>query len=351
MAKRTLMSTGRNRIGVRIALSVWMVAVAALGFCVGLLWPGSPQLADFPPTPTVTKVDVSYQDIKDSQAATVTLSRGPNRQVTSNATGIVTGLSCTPGQPLRSGSDFFSVNGLPVLALSTSMPLWRDLAPGATGRDVTALQAALQDLGSSVRQTGSYDSATTKAVAAAMRDLGEAKPDGTLPLARVAWLPSTQAPVSRCPLSVGTNVTAGDPAAVLPEELLGARAQAPATQLAGARDLVVDGVTMPLQEDLTLAADQVQVLASTDSYRRALGSDEPDTLTAAIQLRTPVHVAVVPAAGLRTGDDGGSCAMDAQTGKTLPVTVIGSQLANSYVQLPADTALRAVAVNRNFTCP
>src|SRR3954469_18276331 len=81
----------------------------------------------------LTRVPVTKHDFDDARAVQVTISRGVAVPVVSNTEGHVTDYTCVAGQPIVSGTSFVSINGTPLLALSTTVPLWRDLAPDDKG--------------------------------------------------------------------------------------------------------------------------------------------------------------------------------------------------------------------------
>lgn len=80
---------------------------------------------------------------------------------------VVTAARATSGAEIRSGSPIVEVSGRPILALQLPFPLYRDLGPGATGPDVTAVQQELRDLGHySGPVDGEYGPRTSAAVRA-----------------------------------------------------------------------------------------------------------------------------------------------------------------------------------------
>lgn len=67
---------------------------------------------------------------------------------------VVTGMYVRAGQSVSSGNVIAEVSDRPVYVLQGPLPLWRDLAPGESGKDVMELQTALARLGFSA----GYDS-------------------------------------------------------------------------------------------------------------------------------------------------------------------------------------------------
>ncbi|MEU9172092.1 peptidoglycan-binding protein [Streptomyces sp. NPDC048420] len=60
---------------------------------------------------------------------------------------VITKIAATAGSGVRNGQVLLEISGRPVFALRGKLPVYRDLRPGATGKDVTQLQRALRGLG------------------------------------------------------------------------------------------------------------------------------------------------------------------------------------------------------------
>ena len=79
---------------------------------------------------------------------------------------------------IEEGTVVATVDGRPVVALTGSTPLWRDLGPGVDdGADVLAVEQALQRLGFTaefdVTVDGDWTDATTRAVEAFQEHFGQ----------------------------------------------------------------------------------------------------------------------------------------------------------------------------------
>jgi HlyD family secretion protein len=87
---------------------------------------------------------------------------------------LVTRVLVRTGSTVRNGRVLLEIAGRPVIAVEGSVPAYRDLGPGATGRDVAQLQRALVGLGFSrgADRRGVFGSGTARAVAAWFRSLG-----------------------------------------------------------------------------------------------------------------------------------------------------------------------------------
>jgi HlyD family secretion protein len=87
---------------------------------------------------------------------------------------LVTRVLVRTGSTVRSGRSVLEVAGRPVVVIEGSVPAYRDLGPGAAGRDVFQLQRAIEGLGFSrgADPRGVFGRGTARAVAAWFRSLG-----------------------------------------------------------------------------------------------------------------------------------------------------------------------------------
>ena len=205
-----------HRFSFRHALMVVIIGLAiALGSGVTAAWMAAkPQsLATAKP---LAQVPVTKHGFDDARAVQVTVSQGVAIPVASNTDGHVTDYMCAAGQPIVSGTSFVSINGTPLLALSTTVPLWRDLAPNDTGPDVKALQVELQRLGYTLSADGTYGSNTAKAVERVLTTIHGAgsgirgNTNGSLPLSRALWIPAHSVTPASCDSQLGARVSSGD---------------------------------------------------------------------------------------------------------------------------------------------
>lgn len=89
---------------------------------------------------------------------------------------VVTSAAKAAGDRVAPGELLAVVSGRPLLILPSSVPLYRDIARGDSGPDVTALQEALAGFGYSVAVTGTFDSATQRALSAWYEAAGSKAP-------------------------------------------------------------------------------------------------------------------------------------------------------------------------------
>lgn len=116
----------------------------------------------------------------------------PERVLTVTAptevTGVVTGAERAAGEAVSSGSVLLRINGRPVFLLAGAFALYRDVQPGDSGDDVTAIQAALQAAGYATGRdrTGVYGAGTQAAVRRMYKAAGFTAPESSVAAATSA---------------------------------------------------------------------------------------------------------------------------------------------------------------------
>ncbi|NLT54194.1 MAG: peptidoglycan-binding protein [Actinomycetales bacterium] len=179
---QAFLSTARRRR--RLVTGVALVAAGALagGLLAGALVKSPAQLAAEarPPTPSLVTAEVQERVVTSTVVArgTVGVTRHYRATPTGGAEGagplVVTRLPARPGARIRAGQVLVEVSGRPVVALKGAVPAYRDLVPGAEGRDVTQLQSALRALGhpTGADPRGRFGQGTARALTALYRGLG-----------------------------------------------------------------------------------------------------------------------------------------------------------------------------------
>jgi HlyD family secretion protein len=157
----------------RLALIASAAVVVAV---LGLLSPffiRSPQQAAAdakPPARTVLTAPVEKRVLRDTIVLRGDVTAQHSLAVTPSIAGagqaIVTAVRVAPGGRVASGTVVLEVSGRPLIALPGAVPAYRDLKPGATGKDVKQLQAALSGLGFHANRSGTFDAATKRALSA-----------------------------------------------------------------------------------------------------------------------------------------------------------------------------------------
>ncbi|WP_344348500.1 hypothetical protein [Catellatospora coxensis] len=175
-------SAGRRRRRGPSGLTV-LVAVTAVILAGGVLsqrWVRSPQQVAAeaaPPPPTVLTAAVEHRVLKDTVVLRGVVVAGGRFEVSPSpregGRAVVTGVRVRAGQTFPAGAVLLEVSGRPLIALPGSIPVYRDLRPGSTGRDVTQLQKALTGLGHRVTDpAGRFGAGTQRALRELYREVG-----------------------------------------------------------------------------------------------------------------------------------------------------------------------------------
>lgn len=296
----------------------------------------------------VTQSDaVSLQPESFSDEATVrlVLTRSTDRNLTSPMSGRLTGLECVAGSTLVSGQRVGSIDGASIVALSTPIPLYRDLGPEDTGEDVRALQQALSELGYPTAADGRMGDYTLRQVTNLLD--GERAPRlESVPFARFLWIPRSSVEIAACPGQVGVQVDTNTALVSLPAALSSARlTELPQRAVAGLRVISVPGLEEPLAvgEGSELPSTAIDALAQADLSQAEAGASGDGqgaaTNTYSMEVRwalaTALEVVSVPPTALYSLDSGRACLQD-PAGQAYPVTLVGSELGTSLVTLDAE---------------
>jgi peptidoglycan hydrolase-like protein with peptidoglycan-binding domain len=316
------------------AIALGCVTVAAAGVAVGLLLAPPEAPAELDAATTEQTVATSTQQFDDRRTVPVTLHVTEAATLRTAATGVVTEVTLGPTGELTSGDAPFDVNGEPVVALHTSVPIYRDLTAGDRGIDVKALQSELGRLGYTVDVNGKYGPQTTAAVKALQKREGMTKPSGSIALTQIVWIPATAVTPETWTPTLGGSI-AGD-LGTLPAALTAVTVANVATGLApGERTLEIFGQSTVLDAN-NASADPTflaEAMASAE-YRAVRQSDTPDQATASIALTTPLTTIRVPPAAV-FGIEGTQACVQVD-GEPVPVTIVGSGLGASLVTVEGE---------------
>jgi peptidoglycan hydrolase-like protein with peptidoglycan-binding domain len=349
MRVRVLSAHTKPRLAGTFTILALIVAASA-GVIGGVVL--TPDRAPDPlrPAAAITSAPVLEQTFEDERTIPIALAVSEDTPLFANTEGKVTAVHASAGTPIASGSSPVSIDGVPVLALSTSVPLYRDLANGNSGPDVLALQDELRRLGYEVDSTGNYGSATSAAVRDLKLAAGMSDPDGRLPLAVTLWLPAETVTPGEWTALLDTRVTTGGSYGSLPGQLTALTATTPDTLAPGVRTLTLWGTETVLPENGQVNdAGFLSALSATPDYAVVLASGEQESLTATIRLETPVQALKVPPTALF--DIEGTSACIQADGAALPVSVVGSGLGASLVTIdtPGIPTPTAVAIGEFIT--
>lgn len=302
------------------------MAVGSLGVS---LWPESaPKSLSGAGEPR--DIPLSQVPFDDARPVDVTVTRTSGSTFRAPVGGRVTAINCSPGTEVASGASFLSIDGAPILSLATSVPLWRDLSTGDAGPDVRALQTELTRLGYRLRIDGQIGGETQDAFQRAKMAVGVPRLDG-IKMADVLWLPGASVHIESCETELGATLNAGDPVAK-------SRSDAAVLQVSSLPENVVAGPRVvrigTAAIDVDSAGRSVSPLPeisdepSSDSASPA-ETASPKKVSGSFALAEPVYVGSLPPSavfGLR-GDQG--CV--SSSGRRIPITVVGSQLGQTFV--------------------
>lgn len=315
-----------------------MSAVGGLGLAAGAAMSLPVRPAELVEPVTATEVPVGMQPFDDARVVEVALDFTADTELAVGVSGRVTALNCSAGATLGSGASPVSVDGDPKVALSTAVPLWRDLTAGDTGPDVVALQGELARLGHELAADGRFGSRTLAAFNALLASVGSAGVQ-SFETGKVLWIPAAEVVLSSCPVAVGASIQQGQAVATTGGGLGGVAAELSPELVPGARALTLSGVTVPLDDDgrVSDAAALQQLVAAGV---RPTDADRPsETTTATIALVTPIDILVVPPSSVVV--DGARTCVYSGTAP-VGVLVVGSQLGQTYVTVegpPPQTVL------------
>ncbi|ARC56378.1 hypothetical protein AS850_04720 [Frondihabitans sp. 762G35] len=335
--------------------SVGLIAVlacGALGAAIALATTSQPTPSSLESIPVSGSVPTSTRTFDDARSVEVVVERGPDRHVTSRKGGWVTASGCAPGAVLTSGTRIASVDGMPLLGLATSEPLWRDLAAGDSGDDVRSLQSELSRLGYPVRADGVVGPETIQAFAAVWQTI---EPRGlirtTVASESIAWLPTSTVTASTCDAPIGARVEPGDALATLPPAATRATLGAmPDDLAAGERQLVVGDLRIDVDEG-GVVSDESSLAELATIADGSLGTEgvPPATIAARLVLTHPARVVVVPPSSLYGVEGTRACV--SSEGGAIRVTIVASELGQTLVIPDGDTPLPGVSLDESARRP
>ena len=314
------------------------LALVAAGVTGGLVFGPGPAPSSLLAPILVASAPVSLEPFDDSTDVDLQVDQGQPRQVVAAISGTVTALWCLPGRPVASGGPVLAVDGQPVVALATAVPLWRDLSVGIKGDDVAAVQKELGRLGHQVPHTGVYDRATRLAMAKVLSSAGATLPaDGQLPRSRVVWLPASNVPVASCDVTLGAPISAGGSVVTVPAAITKISVKSlPSNAAPGPRNLVMAGVRVAADANGAVTDPKsLAKLTASPLYQAFVSSKGAVPLRGSWVLAAPLQVAAVPPSSLIGLDATVSCVQTDTA--TVPVTVVSSMAGRSLVAFPAGT--------------
>ena len=328
-----------------LALTAFVALIAgAGGVSAGILIASPPTPASLASSSAPSTVPVTTREFTDTRSLTLTIPPASPHELTSPIAGRITALQAAPGTPITSGSIPCEIDGLPLLALALSTPLYQDVVDGATGPDIAALNAELARLGyAAPAESQRVTAATRAALASAM---GVSDGAGGVPsrieASHVLWIPAPTVTPSSVPVHLGDSVDTSTVLLALEDSRDALRLSVPPDAYPADHVITLGDTDYPVPADgvitdPTLTATILSSREYTDFVRSARSSDGPVQLPVSWKLASPITVTVVPPASV-IGDATNACVF--ASGTPIPVSIISSQLGRTYV-LPT-TPLSAV---------
>ena len=273
-------------------------------------------------------VDASFALAKDGTSTLAT-----------PAQGTVTSVSLTEGKAVKALTKLVGIDGKAIYGIPTGYPLYRNLAEGDEGPDVTALQRALAAAGYDPGDAdGEFGGETAEALADWQADQ-ELDETGRLELATfVSYKPS--AVVDEVDVAVGDKVQAGGKLATL----------APTSSLVATADVSqLDVAKLKVGQRVTLtfdALDGADASGTVDDIADAPESTEGSAgTTTVVQYPVTVRIGKLPT-GTRDGMTGQASVVTASRRNvvTVPSSAIGGSSTNPTVQVVEDGAVSTRSV-------
>ena len=322
-------------------------ALASGAFVAGLLAASAPRDAALDHASETWTVPTSTVFLEDERQVAAKPVVDPGVALTSDASGRVTRWECREGGVISSGTVPLVVDDGPVVALATEVPLWRDLALGADGEDVRALQAELERLGFADSSTGTYDEATDSAVDALLGSVGASPEPGAAWTESVLWLPGPEVTLETCDVALGEHLAPGDRVATTVGSLTRLLLAPPDARdlVAGERSVSYAGVTAeadPPDASGTVVIDDAAVLEAVRGGPDLAAWQDGAEFSVPLQyvLRNPVEAIAVPPAALFALDGVSGCVRSG--GADRQVTVLASRLGQTMIVPDDEAPLEAV---------
>lgn len=287
----------------------------------------------------LSSVHVTMQEFDDPRSVELAAEILPPANIVPNRAGTVTAWACSQGAALTSGTSAIAVDGVNLLNLSTSVPLWRDLAPGDKGTDVKALEEELVRLGQPANVDAVLSRAEMKTLTELAKGAGVAL-DGALARDLTVWLPGPSVSVEQCEKQLGAPIAAGDIVATVDSGVVVSAVALPEDRLPGERylDLLSEPVALSDAGELPPEVTSTAI-RGTNAFREAASASPEATsviLKGKVRLQTPVKVAAIPATAILVDSAGTACVF--VDDEPLAVTVVGSEFGNSFVVFSSEAS-------------
>jgi macrolide-specific efflux system membrane fusion protein len=288
---------------------------------------------DTPTAQSLATTTARRETLTQTVDASFALAKDGTSTLATPAAGTVTSVAITQGKAVKALTRLAGVNGAAVYGIPSNYPLYRGLAEGDEGPDVTALQKALAAAGYDPGEAdGDFGSGTADALADWQADQG-LEETGRLDLASfVSYKPG--AVVDDIAVAVGDRVQAGGRLATLaPTQSLVATADV--SQLDVAKLKVGQRVTLTFD-----ALDGADTSGTVDEIADSpTSSDSSAGTSTVVQYPVTVRIGRLPT-GARSGMTGQASVVTTSRRNVVvvPSSAIGGSSANPTVQVVQDGA-------------
>jgi len=286
-------------------------------------------------------VAVSTEIFDGSKTVSAGVVLGQSQVLRSPVSGVVTKTKCKEGGTVSSGTAPLAVNGSPVLALASSVPLWRDITYGMKGSDVRGVQKELKRLGFKVNVTGVWDVASRSAMKALLKKVGLSSASGALLMSQVMWLPSASLVVGACVFQVGDPIGAGAVWAKSGGGLVGLTLANPPGDGWVA---VYQDATAPVGDGGTITDEAFLGLVGAGAdFAYATAPGGSGTIQLTVRLAQALNVLVVPPGAVIPTGPGAGCVVGGD-GSVVPVSIVASSLGKTMVTVTGGVSPSLVQV-------
>lgn len=311
-----------------------MLLAAALGTTLGAYVLAPPVPDSLAGPEEITSVMVTSRPHADERSVRIRVQLKQPEPVNTPVTGRITALSVASNTTLTSGTKVMEVDGLPVVALQTSTPLYRELVDDASGDDIAALQDELQRLGFDVAVTGRVNWSTRKAAADLLGvDDGQGGVPESIPHTSFLWLPARTVTVNEVKVHLGDTLTEGAQLLTLTGGANTGTVDIPPQALPGDRVLVFQDKEYPIGANGVVEDQELLTKMLSAAQQQNSGGEGQNTgetsLTLSWRLATPIEVQIVPAAALFGVSADHGCV--SSEGRPVRVKIIASELGQTFV--------------------
>jgi len=322
-----------------------ILGVVVGAFTVGVLVAPDHPPADLGVADATTSVPVVTQAFEDPVSVGAVFVLGDAVPLIVRTSGTVT--SGVNGSVLVSGQVAIRVDQRPIVAVSSSVVLYRDLMIGDRGQDVAGLNAELTRLGYGPFSSDVFTADTGQAWAALLAQAGVANDGRGLRLVDVLWIPDTTVPVKSWSALPGTAVKTGDVVGYTQPRLNGLELSTSDKQpvVHGDRQLTLFNVSTPMNDISVPVPDEfLRELEQTPDFASMVANDQ-NTGQATMTLVEPITAYRVPPGALFAVTGATGCVQNGDA--SVAVTIVGAGLGATLVTV--SQPIDRVAVGTGIT--